>query len=681
MKNITDAEVSAFLQKRRKSQSSRKKVAGIDGLERSAGAGFPITEEAREVLYKAINAWNSFYKFRKEADGCVRMYEGDQWSDLVEVRDKYGVTRTITEEEYLKSQGRAALKFNIIHSTIINVVGQYLSAPFTSIVYSSDEGGQDAADMMSNKLDDVKRINDSDVRDSRELEKFLNTGAGILITSCPWNDTLKAPVPSFRAIDYHRYFRTISANDVAGQDVDFVGDFIDIPIDEAISIYAKTEGQKAALEKIYGGGRSYTSDTSMAFNPKDVELENIMDTSPDDFCRIIRVCQLELRHRVTVHDYADATWETYEVKNNLIANLDAEIARRKRIAREMGVDYEDPANRLLLVYEKTYVREWMYYHLSPWGHVLWQQESPYAHNSHPYVELFYPLLNGHVHGMTFDLRDVQKMLNRMVVMNDFIMGASAKGVLLVDEAAITDDFDLEDIAESWSKFNGVIKVNLKNGAQPPQQVVSRQINVGQYDMINLMLGMIKDISGVHDAAQGKTPTSGTPASLYRQEVANSQVNILDYLNAFSWFIEQRDYKLIQLIQQFCDQAEYVASPNGAPEEVKHYDPAEIRKFKFRNKVTKSNATAVARLFNESLMAMLLSNGLASLQQYQASGAKPFGTDLMAKLSQVQNQLASGQGISDQQIANLQQALPSTPQGMAQAARMVGLNQNNYGSNQ
>lgn len=673
MKRITDADVSAFLHRRRNSPPGPKKK-GLDGLERPVGGGYPITPEATEVLEQAINAWNSLREFRKQADRCVRFYEGDQWSDPVEVHDRCGCTKVMTEEEWIKSQGRAALKFNIIHSTIINVVGQYISAPYTSIVYSANEGGQDAADMMSNKLDDVKRINDADARDARELEKFLNTGSALYLTSCPWDDQLKEPVPSFRGIDYHRYFRTASATDVAGKDVDFCGDFVDIPMDEAISIYAKTTLQKNLLQEIFWRGRSYDTNTRLAFYPKDIEIQSIQDSPQQNFCRIIRACRLEGHWELAVHDYADASWETYREKKDTKANIDAEIARRKEIAEQLGVDYEDGANQLKLEYEERYVRTWHYYHLSPWGHVLWEQETPYNHNSHPYVELFYPLINGHVHGMAYDLLDIEKMLNRMIVMNDFIMGASAKGVLIVDEDSIADDFDLEDIAESWSKFGGVIKIHLKEGAQPPQQVVSRQINVGQYDMINLMLGMIKDVSGVHGAAQGEQPHAGTPASLYRQQVNNSQINTLDYLNAFSWFIEQRDYKLIQLIQQFCTQEEYVEAPDGAPEAAKHYNPAEIRKFKFRNKVTKSSATAVARLFNEQLMANLLYNGMVSLQQYQGSGAKPFGNDLMAKLSQAQQQLAAGEGVSEQQIAQIQAALPSSPEGMAAAAQMIGLNQ-------
>lgn len=669
MKRITDADVSAFIRKKRSTSRPAKTKVGIDGLERPVSGGFPITDESKDILRRATNSWMALRDFRKQADRCVRFYEGDQWSDKIEVRDRLGRVTTMTEEEYIKSQGRAALKLNIIHTTIINVVGQYISAPYTSIIYSSDEGGQEAADMMSVKLDDVKRINDSEVRDARALETNLNTGSAIYITSCPWNETLREPIPTFRAIDYHRYFRTVTANDVAGQDVDFCGDFIDIPLEEAISIYAKNEAQKNALEQIYGSRQRY-AEGDIAFYPKGIEVQSFIDVPPEGYCRIIRICQLELRQKVAVHDYSDASWETYDVKNNIIANLDNEIARRKEMAAQAGLDYYDPANRMLLEYEKTYTREWVYYHMSPWGNVLWSQENPYQHNSHNYVELFYPLLNGHVHGMAYDLLDVEKMLNRMFIMNDFIMSASAKGVLIVDENAISDDFDLEDIAEEWSKFNGVIKVKLKDGARAPEQVVSRQINVGQYDMINLMLGMVKDISGVHDAAQGKTPNSGTPAALYRQEVNNSQINTLDYLNAFSWFIEQRDYKLIQLIQQFCRQAEYIATGNGAPV---HFDPEVIRKFKLRNKVTKSSATAVARLFNEQLMAQMLANGMASLQQYQNSGAKPFGTDLLAKLEQMQDQLANGQGVSDQQIASLQQSIPSTPQGMMQAARIAGYN--------
>ena len=69
-------------------------------------------------------------------------------------------------------------------------------------------------------------------------------------------------------------------------------------------------------------------------------------------------------------------------------------------------------------------------------------------------------------------------------------------------------------------------------------------------------------------------------------------------------------------------------------------------------------TAVVRLFNEQLMANLLLNGAKSLEEYQVSGAKPFGTDLLAKLQQAQGQLQNGQGVSQQQLAGIQSALPT-----------------------
>jgi len=142
------------------------------------------------------------------------------------------------------------------------------------------------------------------------------------------------------------------------------------------------------------------------------------------------------------------------------------------------------------------------------------------------------------------------------------------------------------------------------------------------------------------------------------------------VESYSWLLEQRDYKLIQIIQQFSEDS-YSPAPEGASEEAKRYVASEVRKYKLRNQIRKSVDTAVVRLYNEQLMATMLMNGAISLKQYQESGAKPFGDDLMQKLEQAQAQLQNGQGVSQQQLAQIQAALPQgTPEGMAQAARLL-----------
>ena len=174
-------------------------------------------------------------------------------------------------------------------------------------------------------------------------------------------------------------------------------------------------------------------------------------------------------------------------------------------------------------------------------------------------------------------------------------------------------------------------------------------------MINLMMKMMMDISGVQGAMQGKAAVAGTPASLYAQQVSNSQINVLDYSEAFAWFLEQRDYKLIQLIQQYLGD-EYCPAPEGANEQAKKYVAAEVRKYKLKNTIRRAMDHAVVRLFQEQLMANLLLNGAASVQQYAQMGV-PFGQDLLAKLGQAQAQVQNGQGISQQQIADIQASLP------------------------
>lgn len=655
MKRITETDIVALRARAGRAPKPKTKT-GVDGMEYIVGNAFVATDDSLDILTYAGQCHDSFYAFCEQADRSADYYKGNQWGDMVEVKDRFGCKETITEEEYIKRQGRPALKQNLIRPIVRNVIGQFRDSPFTSIIYSDDAEGQPAADVMSVKLDKVLRYNDRTERDAREYENFLNTGSAIYITGFAYDAALKQPIPFFRAIDYHRYFQNPDASDVAGKDVWFCGDYIDLPIDEAKSMYAHNKAQEKALEDIYHR-ESYTLPVQWnAFVEANPTARTFLGSVPGDGnCRIIRVCRLEGVWDLTVHDYADASFETYSLKEfpGKEDEIVAEINRRKKMAADMGVDYEDPAFRLKIVYEKKYVRRWMYYHLSPWGHILWQAENPYQHDSHCYVAKFYPLFQGQVYGMTYDLIDQQRMVNRMIIDLDFCMSAAQKGVLIVDEDSIGDDMDYEDIVEEWTKYRGVIKLKLKDGAVAPQQLSGHQVNIGQFEMINLMMKMMMDISGVQGAMQGKAPTAGTPAALYSQEVNNAQINVLDYAESFAWFLEQRDYKLIQIIDQFMGEGH------------------DVSKYKLHNKIQKSNSIAVARLFNQQLMANLLMGGAAPIAQYLQSQNTPFSTDLLGKLQQAEQQIQNGQGVTEQQLAGIQAALPQgSPEGMAAAMQFA-----------
>lgn len=62
---------------------------------------------------------------------------------------------------------------------------------------------------------------------------------------------------------------------------------------------------------------------------------------------------------------------------------------------------------------------------------------------------------------------------------------------------------IEDVAEEWTRYNGIILFKPKPGAPLPQQIAVNSTNVGAYELLNLQMRLLEDISGVHGAMQGK----------------------------------------------------------------------------------------------------------------------------------------------------------------------------------
>ncbi len=667
MKNLTEQDVRKMSKKKKGGKAAKPK--DIVGFEVPTGPSFPVTEEALKMLNMSVQAYDYMEPFRRQTRRSSAYYKGDQWKDIVVVNGK-----AMTEEQYITCQGRPALKQNLIRPNVRNVIGQLRRSQFKSIVYSRNADAQLAADMMSIALEAALSQNNSHEMDARQFETFLVSGAAVYNTSYSYDSERKMPYARLEKIDPSRYFRTPNATDPNGQDLDFAGDFIDVSKDALKAAYAHTQAQADELDNIYG----HQLDLPYRFKPLVDSLAKYTHSpllaTEDGSCRVIRVCHKEGKWELAVHDFSDASWDTYEMTKQNIDNLEAEIARRKRMAKEAGMDYDDPGNRLLIKYEKKYVLKWMYYHISPYGNILWKQECPYDHNSHSYVEKFYPMYEGMAYGMVYDLIDQQRMINRMIIMQDFISSAAAKGVLLVPEDAIPDDMDIEDFADEWSKYNGVIKYKAKDGVRQPEQVVSRQINVGQFDMINLQLKLMNDIGGVHDAIQGKAVGSGTPASLYQQETANAQLNTLDYMESFAWFLMKRDYKMIQIIRQFYDDKQYIQIAGSMySEEAKHYDPAIVRNYDFYNEVVKSNNTPLARAYYDDMLYNMMINQIIPLEAFLQETDAPFAKSLLKKLESAKSMLQQGQMPTQEQINAMQKEVPPTdPMAMGEIEKM-----NNY----
>ena len=195
---------------------------------------------------------------------------------------------------------------------------------------------------------------------------------------------------------------------------------------------------------------------------------------------------------------------------------------------------------------------WHYYFLTPFGHVLAQGVTPYAHGSHPYVFKAYPFIDGEIHSFVADVIDQQRYTNRLITLYDWVMRSSAKGVLLVPEECIPDGSCIEDIAFEWARFNGVIAVKTRNGTELPRQMAANAVNVGINELLQTQLALMEDISGVAASLQGKASRADTSGSLYRQQTDNARLSQLDLLQSFEAFLTDGAYLDMKNIQQFYD---------------------------------------------------------------------------------------------------------------------------------
>lgn len=299
---------------------------------------------------------------------------------------------------------------------------------------------------------------------------------------------------------------------------------------------------------------------------------------------------------------------------------------------------------------------WYYYYLSPLGDILAEGETPYEHKSHPYVFKAYPFIDGEVHSFVSDVIDQQRYTNRLVTLYDWIMRASAKGVLLIPEDCIPRGMSPEDFSQTWAKFNGVVIYQPNKTGQVPQQVASNSTNIGINELLQLQLKFFEDISGVNGALQGKPGYSGMSAALYNQQTQNATTSLLDLLEVFNSFMTEAAYKDVKNIQQFYEQKRmlYIVGRAGAKVE---YDPQKIRNVEFDLNIVPSTATPAYRAMANDFLMEIFKSGQISLEQLLQTGEFPFADQLLQSLQSQREQLEQGEvpeGVSPELLARTQQ---------------------------
>lgn len=622
--------------------------------------------ENRRLLERVYTHWRSLADFRKRRARARDYFRGYQWRDLIE--DPL-TKEMVTEEDYIKSQGKVPLKQNLIRQMVKNLLGQYRSNPTQTIILSRVAEKANETEMMTNAIQSVKQTNNTNEVDVRTLEEFFISGASlhkILYSPDNLHDTEDVLI---KKTSLSRAFFNADIESFGHDDIRLIGEMHDLTMDDIVAAFAINKTDESRIRGMYReiyqdplftslrGLSSRNTDELDFYIPKDINKG-----------RVFEVWEKKAEWRMRVHDYADAS---YEIRKDLTMD-DIDSMNAERIARgtELGLT---PEQIPMIVAEEYYDHFFYVKFLTPNGHCLYEAETPYAHKEHPYVLNLFPLIDGEVWGLVEDVIDQQRYVNRLITLMDFVISASAKGVLLVPKDVIPEDMNIEDFAQEWRSFNGVIAYTPKAHGKVPEQVSFNSSNFGVTELLQMQMSLFQDISGVHDAIQGKSAVSGTPAVMYAQQAQNSTLNSMDYVSAFNNWKQRRDWKVLQVIQQFYREERYLAVAGRASKpESRKYDPKRIENMKFDVVITQGVDSPVYSQVMDDYLMKFMEAGAIDIKMLLENSSLPFADQLLESVKRREEEAKNSQPQSPIPPEALQQlGGAANPKAMALAQQALG----------
>ena len=696
--------MNKFLDKRVKATPSAKSVP-----DREPGVAY-------EFLNECAACWNGLDEARRKMRRSLMYSYGDQWGDLVTDPDTLA---QITEGELIKKNGKVPLKNNMIAPILSNIEGQLRQNLMRPVCVARDQSEGRVGEMMSIAIEYVHDINEMEELDADSMRMLLNGGMTAQRIEYGLNRSKDKRDVWVYSVNPSRLFFNTNVEDVRMWDLTCIGELFDLPLDEVLAHFGNTPQQKERIRNIYYAVDEQNYGTR-AMQGDEARSLSFYSPSHSNLCRVILGWKLETRDAYMWNDTLRGTWGYLPYNDESRRMLDEENERRRKEARESGKlvpmsETESSLSRftanaaevqshevelkvkgengkvkgengnvkgenndviadddlLLIEYEFATERFWYYRYMSPYGDVLQEGRSPYWHGEHNYVLHLYPLVQGRLGNFVEQFIDQQRAINRTATLIDFIRGTSSKGVLVVDDDAF-ESMSREEVIDEYVRYNGVLFVKLKPG-QSIDGVV-RQYNsgaavAGDFELLNLQLRLINEISGVNSAMQGQSPNAGTPASLYAQQVHNSSLNLKGLFDGFRTFRRRRDGKVMKTLQQYYTENRYIdLAGTQYSEEAKWYDPQKVQDSELDITISEGyNTPAYQMLANDFLMELFRAKAL-DVKTMLENSSYPFATKILEAIKRNEEAIAKGQplqGIPPELMAQLQAGGTGQPQSPQQ----------------
>lgn len=626
-----------------KKHPSKKEPKGV-AQHIKASNKWEQSKENSNLLWQCRTDWEAMRPLREEHKRNQRYKNGHQWDDLI--KDPEDPNRMIPEREYISRQGKTAIQNNLIQQIDRNIHGQMLSNPTQPVVVSRSEDDTSYSEMLTNTLQYGLKLNKYNTLKTAALESLTSAGYCIAKVGYGIRSTKNKKEVKVDFVNINRFFFNQDAESPTLDDVVRVGEIHDYSWAEMrYNFFTGRESDMEVLQEQYSmpiADPSYETDTA------ENNLRNLdFFVSSHNKYRVFEIWTRETRLVEWVHDKAKGEEIFDEVNGHAYYEAINEARRAQMVA--FGFD-EETIESQLIEHETKVEYYWKAQWLTPQGICIKTMETPYAHQSHPYIVGCMPRVDGIVVPLFSSLRDIQRTINRHLTLVDYALAHSAKGALLVPQSMLQHN-TLQEIARQYSRTDGVLVYDdTKAVVNKPSQLVTSPIPAGTFDFINTEIRQLQEVSGLSGALSGQVARSGTPSSLYAQQAQNSMLNFMLLFECFREFNAQVAEKILRTqMQYYTTKRQVDISGKAYNETAAYYDPAVIDKIVDWNVVvTEATDTPVFRQIADDMLWKLFEAKAINVELLLENSSAPFAQKLLAQVRSAQQHMEEKQQAMAQQ---------------------------------
>lgn len=616
-----------------------------------------------ELRNRCWTAWNSLERVRTTRERVKRYCYEDQWGDTVKLY-RNGWCYEMTEREYLKKKNSVPLSNNVMISILNSLVGMYTKQGTEPVCFARTRASQSLSDMMSATMQCNWQNTQMEDLLKHVIEDYLV--GGVAVCRETFDDRDGGLEDSWTDYVEPNYVFWDGGSDPRHLDLTLIGVLHDVPYEELYKKFARSEYGLSIdrLNAIFGinngADEAAYTDHNDTYNLSNLSFD--IPSKKGRYVRVIEAWTTETKYRYQCYDpiatnESDAYFRVDADDKAMIAELNRKNAARRQQYDYVGVPEDERAYISMQLIADKY---WFYTYMAPDGTILCRGESPYDYHSHPFTMKLYPFVNGEIHPFMSFIIDQQRYINRLIIMNDMAIRSSAKGVMLVP-TQVLNGMSPKEFADQATEYDGMIfytpKKTLPNSR--PDIITSNAVNIGTNELLQIELNLIREVSNVSGALQGKTPSAGTSASRYAQEAQNATTSLYTILKDMEVFTECIAQKKCMTIKQFYEDGRLIFNSDFSS--TMEYDSLAARDVKFKISIKNAAATATYQSQINDRLDMLLQNGLIDIVQYLQNLNAPFADKL---LQSVQQRQAEQQAM--QQQAMQQQAMQQQPEQVSGA---------------